>query len=148
MYKSITFLYLICFGCYIWFSRQPDYFDGETTTATIYLPKSTSDTVPPQAVFTIGNTTYRCNAAYPLRPLQDGQRVTVIYELSQPQKAAIYSWWGYWLTIGELLFSIVAYAALFWVAIGITSNPSPEALIEQLEYQPTKKTKYDEQKFH
>ena len=77
------------------------------------------------------------------RNYKPGERVEVIYELSNPKKAALYAFWGYWLTLGELIASIIVWFVLFQIAVGITKNPTPEALLEQLEYIPEKKTKYD-----
>jgi len=95
-----------------------------------------------KASFTVGKEPYTVDARYPLRHLEEGDQVEVIYELSQPQKAAVYSWWGYWISIGELIASVVLYIVLFQVAVSINRNPSKEALEEQLNYKPQKKRKY------
>ena len=86
---------------------------------------------------------YQVGANYFLRNYQEGERVEVIYELSNPKKGVIYAFWGYWLTLGELIASIVMWFVLFQIAVGITKNPTPEALLEQIDYKPKKKTKYD-----
>ncbi len=143
MYKTITILYIVCFFCYILFTRQPDYFDGEFAPAVIHLVKdSASQKIVATASFSVGKDHYTVDAMYPLRHLEEGDRVEVIYELSQPPKAAVYSWWGYWISAGELIASIVLYIILFQVAISINRNPTPEALMEQLNYKPEKKRKY------
>jgi len=84
------------------------------------------------------------DARYVLRDLYEGKRLFVIYEESQPEKAAVYSWWGYWITAGELFGSMVLFIALFQVAVALTKNPTAESLIEQLDYNPEKKRKYDD----
>ncbi len=144
MYKFVTILYFFIYCLYVWFSRQPDYFDGEFAPATIhFVTDVASQNQIAKASFTVGITSYKVNADYLFRNYQEGEKVEVIYELSNPKKAAVYAFWGYWLTLGELIASIVMWLVLFYVAVGITKNPTPEALIEQLEYLPEKKTKYD-----
>jgi hypothetical protein len=66
----------------------------------------------------------------------------VIYETGTPEKAAVYGIWGYWIRWGELLASMVLAVALYLVAIAVTGNPTPEALIDQLEVKEEKKRKY------
>ena len=144
MYKSITILYFVVFSTYIFFTRQPDYLDGEISTATIHLVKdSASKQSIPKAFFSIGKNYYSVDARYFLRDLYEGKKLEVIYEESQPEKAAVYSWWGYWITIGELAGSLVLFIILFQVAVAVTKNPTVESLIEQMEYEPEHKRKYD-----
>ncbi|MDI9365074.1 MAG: hypothetical protein QM541_09000 [Flavobacterium sp.] len=144
MYKFISILYLVIFSLYVWFSRQPDYFDGEFAPATIVLVKDSAlQKQVSKASFTVGKMAYQVDADYLFRSYQTGERVQVIYELSNPKKAAVYAFWGYWLTLGELLATIVMWFVLFQVAVGITKNPTQEALLEQQEYVPEKNTKYD-----
>ena len=55
MYRSITLIYLALYGCFVIFARQPDYFDGEITTATIHLEKdSATKALKPFANFSVG----------------------------------------------------------------------------------------------
>ena len=144
MLKFISILYFVIFSLYVWFSRRPDYFDGEFAPATIHLiHDNASQKQIAKANFTVGTASYQVDADYLLHSYQQGERVEVIYELSNPQKAVVYAFWGYWVTLGELITSIIMWFLLFQVAVGITNNPTPEALLEQLEYIPEKKTKYD-----
>ena len=144
MIKLIIILCIICFPVYILFSRQPDYFDGEKATATIhFLNDTATHNIQPFAAYTVNKTNYAVNAAYLFRSYKEGEVVTVIYEASQPAKGAVYSVWGYWLRWGEILFSIIFLVVMFRIAVTITSNPTPEALIEQLEEKPARKRKYD-----
>ena len=130
---------------YLFFTRQPDYLDGEVTTASIHWVKdSVSQKQIPHAVFTVGKEEYSVNAYYIFRNLKEGMQVEVIYENAQPKKAAIYNWWGYWISGGELLASIVLYVALFQIAVAVTKNPIPESLLEQLGDEPERKRKYDQ----
>ncbi len=144
MYKFISILYFVIFSFYVLFSRQPDYFDSEFAPATIHFVKdSTSQKQIAKANFTVGRAAYQVNAEYLFRNYKPGERVEVIYELSNPKKAALYAFWGYWFTLSELIASIIMWFVLFQIAVGITKNPTPEALLEQLEYIPERKTKYD-----
>jgi hypothetical protein len=144
MYKIAIILYLTCFSLYILFSRQPDYFDGELTKATIHFIKdSATNKILPYAFYRTDKKDYSVNADYIFRKFTEGEKIDFIYEASQPNKGAVYSWWGYWITIGEVLFSIGLLITLFYIAISVTKNPTPEALMEQLNYKPVKKRKYE-----
>ncbi len=137
MYKIAIILYLTCFSSYILFTRQPDYFDGEKPKAIIHFIKdSATGKSQPLAFYSLDKKTYSVKAAYLFRSFKEGDQVTVIYEASEPEKAAVYSLWGYWITWGELFFSIMLLIVLFRIAIAITKNPSPESLIRQLENKP------------
>lgn len=144
MFKSIFFLYLIIFGCYIVFTRVPDYFDGEKYPASIELKKDgATGLMKPMAVYQIAGKYYSINAAYPLLSYSADEKVEVIVEHEHIERGAVYRFWGYWITWGELAMSIIMAIALFQVAVSITKNPSPESLMEQLSYKEEKKTKYD-----
>lgn len=143
MFKSIFILYLVCFGCYIVFTRQPDYFDGEKAPAIIHWMKdSASGLRIPKAVFNDGHKEHAIDARYFLREFSEGDRVEVIYEASLPEKAAVYRFWGYWMTWGELIATIVIYILLFQVALSVTKNPTAESLVEQLDFKEEKKRRY------
>lgn len=144
MYKGIFILYLVCFGCYILFTRQPDYFDGEKAPAAIqYVADSATGKMVHIARFSNGYRTYTINADYYFRSLETGDKVTVIYELDHPERAVVYTFWGYWIGLGELIGSVVFLVLSFQVALAITKNPTPESLIEQLDYKDPVKPKYD-----
>ena len=145
MFRSILILYIVCFGCYILFTRQPDYFDGEKSPGIIHLMKdSTSGLIIPKAVYHDGKKEHAIDARYFLREFSEGQKVEVIYESGSPEKGAVYMFWGYWMTWGELLATVLIYIALFQIAVNVTKNPSAESLIEQLEFKEEKKRKYIE----
>ena len=141
MYKLLVILSVTCFGLYLLFSRQPDFFDGETVPAVIHFAKDSSGKEKPFAVFTLGKAEQRVDASYFFRHYTEGERVEVIYETAQPQYAAIYSWWGYGITLGELVGSIVLLIVTFQVAVQITKHPDPQAIIDQEEKLP-KRRKY------
>jgi hypothetical protein len=117
--------------------------DGEKATAIIHFEKNSNAAAIPLAQFTLNKVAYAINADYLFRNLKEGTVVTVIYENANPQKAKIYSWWGYWFTAGEIGFSMIILLISYFAAHSITSNPTPDALKEQTEYQPERKTKYD-----
>jgi hypothetical protein len=140
--KLLIILYLVCFPIYILFSRRPDYFDGELTIGTIHFENDSTKQLEPFAVYSVDEKKYSVNAAYLFKHFYEGENVRVIYEAAQPEKGAVYSVWGYWLKWGELLFSILLLIVMYCAAIAITSNPTPESLIEQLENEPIRKRKY------
>lgn len=69
----------------------------------------------------------------------------VIYETANPSNASVYSVLGYWISLGELLASILVVVVLYYVAVSITNNPTPQALLDDLEMGKRKprKPKYD-----
>jgi len=145
LYKSITILYLVCFGCYLFFTRQPDYLDGEKSPAVIqWLPDSASGIKIPKAVFREARKEYAVDARYFLREWSQGEKTEVIYETEHPEKGTVYAFWGYWISWGEVLATVLMYLALFQIAVSLTRNPTPEALVEQLEFKPEKKKRYQE----
>jgi hypothetical protein len=132
-------------GCYILFTRQPDYFDGEKAPATIQmLYDTTAKQIIPAAVYQAGGTWYHTDARYVLRKNTVGQKVTIIYETATPETAAVYAFWGYWIGWGELLFTVVGYVVLLQIAYAVTTNPNANSLQEQLSYAPEKKRKYND----
>lgn len=143
MYKSLISLYLLIFGCYILFTRVPDYFDGEMYPATIVVVPDSANATPYQhAEYFVDGVKYRIDARYFPYAYEAGDKIKVILEKEHPNKAAVYRLGGYWLGWGELVGSIIAAVLLFQVAVSITKNPTPEALMEQLSYKEEKKTKY------
>jgi len=144
MYKTITFLYLILLTAYIIFTRQPDYFDSDFAPATIHFQKdSSTQTVQPFALFALGNQPYKVNANYFLSNWKEGDKLEVIVDSAHPTKAKVYYWWGYWILWEEILYSIIIYVVLFFVAIGITNNPVENANEEDENMVKVKKRKYD-----
>lgn len=138
-------MYLVCFGCYIFFTRQPDFLDGEKAPATIqFIKDSVTGLLIPNAVYNDGRKEHRIDARYIFREWKNGDKPEVIYETATPEKAAVYHFWGYWISWEELVFSFVLLAVLFGVAVIVTKNPTPEALLEQLDFKDEKKRKYKE----
>lgn len=136
---TVIILYIVCFGCYVLFTRQPDYFDSEQTIGNIQLQEGKL-----VAVFSDGKNTHHAEVPYEFLH-QQGERVEVIYETSNPSQAKQYGLIGYWITFGELFGSLFIIIVLYFVAVSITSNPTPEALLEEIESGKKKprKPKYD-----
>ncbi len=140
MYKFLLTLYFICYACYIFYTRQPDYFNGETTQATITINATTHKAT---AHYTIASKQYNTNADYPLRKLQEGETINIIYNPSKPEDAAVLSVWGYWITWNELVFSAISLFLLFQLAVSITSNPTEESLKQREQSEDAPLRKYD-----
>lgn len=143
--RSLIILYLVCFGCYILFTRQPDYFDGEKAPATIqFIKDSATGLFTPNAVYNDGKKEHRIDARYIFRKWKNGDKLEVIYETGTPDNAAVYRFWGYWISWEELVVSIILLAGSVGIAVVVTKNPTPEAILEQLEFKEEKKRKYKE----
>ncbi|HEY2728183.1 MAG TPA: hypothetical protein VGI61_13485, partial [Parafilimonas sp.] len=87
----------------------------------------------PKAIFSVDKLQDTINAYYPLRYLKENQPVNIIYQTSNPSKAAVYKLWGYWLQWDELLTSVLIPLILFYAAKAITARPTRTALPEELE---------------
>ena len=87
---------------------------------------------------------YYANVPYDFLHKQ-GERVEVIYEIADAAKAKQYGFLGYSITFGELIVSLLIIIVLYFVAVSITSNPTPEALQEEMEIGKKKprKSKYE-----
>ncbi len=139
MRTIVIILYIVCFSCYVLFTRQPDYFDGEFTSGVIV---NQSDKLI--AAYSHAGKNFSVNVPYSFLH-QPGEKVQVIYEASDPSKGQVYGFWSYWVTFGELIASLVIVGLLYWIATSVTKNPTPEALLEELESAKKKprKPKYE-----
>lgn len=144
MTKIVVPLYLVCLFCYILFSRQPDYFDGEFAQATmVNWPDGSSGKPILQAEYSDGYKLHHINVDYLFRDHQLGDKLTVIYEPKNPELAQEYTFVGYWMGLGELIWSLLLLGISWGVAVSVTQNPTPEALLEQLNYKEPDKPRYD-----
>ncbi|MFY8090493.1 MAG: DUF3592 domain-containing protein [Chitinophagaceae bacterium] len=137
MLKNIFSLYIICFGCYVLFTREPDFFESEKITVSIIDSNSHY-----KANYIIENKTYTVNANYLFKQFKNGEKITVLYNPQKPQLANIYSVWGYWLRWEELLVSTFLIIGLYYLATSITQNPNPESLLQQKEEEDKPQRKY------
>jgi uncharacterized membrane protein len=134
LYKTISILYLVCLGIYIFYTREPDYLDSEIYPARVHYHTDKQ----PYADFTFDSKPYSIQA---INGYTQNQVVSVIFNPAQPATGKLYTLTGYWINLKEILVSLAVYIALFLVARSITDNPTPEAVMEQMEPRP-KKRKY------
>ena len=137
MIKSAVILFLTCFFLYLPFSREPDYFDSETTPATIIAKGELV-----VAVYKEFGKPYELKLNKLMYAPKVGQRVEVRYELSHPEKAVINQAWGYWFIGKEMAWTFGIFVVLLGAAYATTKQPHPDALSEQLNYKQENKTKY------
>ncbi len=141
--KSLAIvLYVVCFGVYVLFTRQPDFIDGEQADGKVELVKDSLGNTIQQIRFHTGWKEFVVQDNYLFRFFKQGEQVVMVYEKSAPEKGKVLHWWGYWLRWDECLMSIVLLGAMLAAAFSVTSQPTPEALLEQLSYEPEKKSKY------
>ena len=128
---------LTCFFIYLPFSREPDYFDSETTPA--YIAEKGESII---AVYKEFGKSYAIRLNKHTYRSKIGQKIEVRYELSHPEKAVINQAWGYWFIGKEIAWSFGIFALLLAAAYATTNQPHPDALAEQLNYKQENKTKY------
>lgn len=137
MIKSAVILFLTLLISYLPFSRVPDYFDSETTPALI---EKRGDKVV--AVFKELEKTYVLSLPTEKYINKIGERVSIRYELNQPEHATIDQVWNYWIVPNELAFAMGSFVVLLGVAYATTHRPDPSALAEQLDYKKEDNGKY------
>jgi hypothetical protein len=152
LYRTASVLFLVCFGIYILFSRQPDYFSSDTAIGTIQnvpltdtsiLHKYKIDTGDyPMVRYAVGGQVYYLNEKDNIlaKVGLSGSKVTVIFDADYPEKAAIYKLTGYWIVLDEVIIFLLAYALLFGVAIAVTGKSKIETLEDD---ELTRQTKYN-----
>jgi hypothetical protein len=129
MHKLLVILFFVCFVLYVWFSRQPDYFDGQFTAGIIHFAQdSAAKKTTPHATYTLADKgSFSINADYLFNNLKEGEKVKIIYDAAKPENAAVYSVWGYWLNWREALACLAGYVLLYYLSLKITQNPAEEA---------------------
>ena len=136
--KSAIILFFSLLLAYLPFSRTPDYFDSEISSAIIIKKGSAV-----LASFTEEGKTYYIPLPAKKFQSKTGQRVEIIYELNQPEHAKLNQAWNYWLVPSELAFALGIFIVLLGVAYATTHRPDPSALAEQLEYKKENTGKYN-----
>jgi hypothetical protein len=138
-------LFLVIYPLYVLFSRQPDFFDGELYRATIHHVHNAKQKEHTVAIYSIEHHTYSIPADYPFSSFTEGEKVKIIYEAAAPENGSLYSLWGYWIKWKELLSFLVMFSFFYLLAVNITSHPTPESLLEELEGNQPKprKPRYD-----
>lgn len=142
MIKSAIILFLSCFLLYLPFSRVPDYFDSETAPGII-IKEGTGVGTKIMAVYSEYGKEYKLELDSSNYAAKIGQKLEVIYELSDPQKAVVNKFWGYWLIPIELVWTFGGFAALLAIAYATTHKPHPSAIAEQLKSEDAPKKKYE-----
>ena len=143
----MVILFLVIYPLYVLFTREPDFFDGEPYRATIHrVYDSLHEKQTNVAVYSIEHHTYSVPADYIFRRVTEGENVPLIYEASAPEKANLYYIWGYWIRWKELFSFIMMFLFFYFLAVNITSHPTPQSLLEELEGRQTKprKKRYDD----
>lgn len=142
----MAILFIVCYPLFVLYTREPDFQDSDYTKGIIhFVQDSQSHHREPVASFTFLHHVYSVKAAYLFKNYKEGQKVNIIYNTGDPSDASVYSWWGYWIRWKELLAFLGIFVGLYQIAAALTSNPTPEALIEELEgreHRP-KRRKYD-----
>ena len=142
MIKSAIILFLTCFLLYLPFSRVPDYFDSETAPGII-IKEDAGPGTKIMALYSEYGKDYKIELDSAEYASKIGKKLEVIYELSDPQKAVVNKFWGYWLIPIELAWSFGGFAALLAIAYATTHKPDPSAIAEQLKGEETPKKKYE-----
>lgn len=152
LYRTASVLFLVCFGIYILFSRQPDYFSSDTAIGTIQNVPLTDTSILnkykidagdyPVVKYAVGRQVYYLNEKDNIlaKVGLSGSKVTVIFDADYPAKAAIYKLTGYWIVLDEVVIFLLAYALLFGVAIAVTGKTKMETLEDD---ELTRQTKYN-----
>ena len=140
MYRSAAILFIVCFACYLLFTRQPDYFDSEFTPGKVVL-LDTADLHKKFVEYPVGKEKFIVAIdGWGASQVSNGEKVQVIYNPSTPSEGSMYSFFAYWLKLSELLISATIFILLFVGAIFITGENQPEE--EATGY--NKKRKYKE----
>lgn len=145
MLKNVIILFIIVYPLYVLFTRMPDYFDGEFSRAVIHHVTDSSGNKRMHIVYSSEKIIYSVPADYLFRSYNEGTSVPIIYETAVPANASLYSVWGYWIRWQEVLSFTVMFVLFYFLAVNITSNPTPESLLEELEGSQPKprKPRYD-----
>jgi hypothetical protein len=126
LYKIVIIFYLLSFGCFVLFSRIPDYFDGEFTPGIVKKATFSKETGSPllEIDFKVGNKNLQyITHTWFLTSYKPGQAVTMIYNPGNPASCSIYAVIGYWIRWPELLFTAAFFIILFLAAKAITGRP-------------------------
>lgn len=136
--KSVVILFFACFLCYLPFSRQPDFFDSETTPALII-----QDGNNVFAIFKESGKSYKIQLDKEKFRDNIGERIVLRYELSNPALAKINQIMQYWVDPKEIGWAFGILLLLLAAAYATTNRPDPASLAAQLNIKKENKTKYE-----
>jgi hypothetical protein len=144
LYKAAVILYLVCFFCYVLFSRNPDYFEGEFVRGVVSKASYSPKEKRPELVvnYQVGSEQlqYKTNMWF-LSSYNRGEIVTIIYNPANPSVSCIYAFIGYWIKWPEFLFTAGFFSILFIAAKSITGQNSTE---NDLDDKEVRKRRYDD----
>ncbi len=130
MYQAAAILFIVCFSCYILFTRQPDYFEAEFTPGKVVLP-DTTDIEIKAVEYPVGQEMYTVPIeGWGASQVSNGEKVTVIYNPTIPSEGSLYTFFAYWIKLPELLAGATVFSLLFVSAIFITGKNQPDDLQE------------------
>jgi len=115
--------------CYILFSRVPDYFEGEFIEGVVTKAGFSPATREPELMidYRVGSETLHYTThMWFLSTYKAGEKVSIIYDPSNPTEACIYSFIGYWIKWPEVFISAFFFVVLFIVAVFITGKNDSE----------------------
>lgn len=147
MIKTVAILFIVCYPLFVFYTREPDFSDSDYTRGTIHVvTDSLTKKEKAVATFTFLRREYTADAYELFANYREGEPVDIIYHTSDPANAKVYSIWGYWIRWGELLSFLMIFIGLYQIAVALTSNPTPESLIEELEgaKQKPRRKRYDD----
>jgi hypothetical protein len=120
----------------------PDYFDSETAPGII-IKEGSGPGTKVMALYSEYGKDYKIELDSAEYASKIGEKLVIVYELSDPQKAVVNKFWGYWLIPIELAWSFGGFAALLAIAYATTHKPHPSAIAEQLKSEDAPKKKYE-----
>jgi hypothetical protein len=129
LFRSVSLIYLASFFCYIMFTREPDFIDGDIVNAVVSKATYSVSEKQPELVvdYIAGDKHLKCSTnKWFLTRHKQGQQVRVIYDPSHPEVASIYSFTAYWIRWPEVLFTAVFFVVLFCAATFIAGRGKGE----------------------
>lgn len=124
MYKTAALVFFGCFFCYILFTRKPDYFEAEFTPGKIV---TTTPTGSRFLQYPVGKQLFTLPFdGWIAGRYREAEKVQVIYDPSNPEDGAVYSFFTYWLKVPELFITLAIFVVLFVSAVFITGNNRPD----------------------
>jgi hypothetical protein len=142
--KKVSFTFLGCywtiFIVYLILTRAPPYFTSPKARGIVayvhhnqyHWQGKWHDRMEPVIHYIVGDSTYEYDnrIANYMRTFEKGEYVTIVYNASHPENAAIVSLIGYWASTDELMFSFL-FSALIVSLITTLYTPKVEGGEEQ-----------------
>jgi hypothetical protein len=132
MGRLLFSLYAVCYFCYIFYTRVPDYFDGETAYGKI---EKVNNEV--KVNYIVNAIPYSITSKNYFNYFKQNERIEVIYHHSKPNEAAIYHFFTYWFNAKEFLLSLLFLLGSYFVAVALNNNafePPPPSAYKERKY--------------